>query len=112
MSPLGHRRFPHCPRPGSRWRKQCGCLGCRSPGWGVGVRRWERGVVDGSHLVIHEPVRYLDWTWRDGTGDYTGLAGSGKAEFMAPNLEQYGVLGRLSGTIRDAQPASQSPSQR
>jgi hypothetical protein len=69
-------------------------------------------VVDGSHLVIHEPVRYLDWTWRDGTGDYTGLAGSGKAEFMAPNLEQYGVLGRLSGTIRDAQPASQSPSQR
>ena len=71
-----------------------------------------RFVIHGSHLVTHEPVRYPDWTWGEGTGDYAGYAGSGRAEFVAPNLERYGVLGRLSGTIRSAPPASPSPSQR
>src|SRR6478672_1713385 len=51
--------------------------------------------IEGSHLVIHEPVRYLTWTWQKGTDDYAGYSGSGTAEFIAPNLERYGVLGRL-----------------
>ena len=68
--------------------------------------------LEGDHLVIHEPVRYLHWTWRGGTGDYAGLAGSGKAEFILPNEERYGVLGRLSGSIRNAPTASPSPSHR
>jgi hypothetical protein len=63
-------------------------------------------VIHGSHLVTHEPVRYPDWTWGEGTGDYAGYAGSGRAEFVAPNLERYGVLGRISGTIRSAPPAA------
>ena len=66
--------------------------------------------IQGSHLVIHEPVRYLDWTWRKGSDDYAGYGGSGKAEFIAPNLERYGVLGRLSGTIRNAPQVGSSPS--
>jgi hypothetical protein len=69
-------------------------------------------VIIGSHLVVHEPVRYLDWTWREGTDDYAHLAASGKAQFIAPNLERYGVLGRLTGTIRNLPPGSASPSQR
>jgi hypothetical protein len=69
-------------------------------------------VIDGSHLIVHEPLRHLNWTWRNGTGDYAGLAGSGDAEFIAPNLQRYGVLGRLVGTLRATIPASPSPSQR
>ena len=62
--------------------------------------------------MVHGPVRYLDWTWKEGAGDYAGLAGSGKAEFIAPDLERYGILGRLSGTIRPAPHASPSASLR
>jgi hypothetical protein len=66
--------------------------------------------IQASHLVIHEPVRYLDWTWQKGTDDYAGYTGSGKAQFIYPKPELYGVLGQLSGTIRSAPSASQTPS--
>ena len=66
--------------------------------------------IEGDHLVIHEPVRYLNWTWRRGTGDYAGFTGSGKAQFIYPKPELYGVLGQLSGTIRNASTGAPSPS--
>lgn len=69
-----------------------------------------RFEIEGDHLVIHEPVRYLNWTWRRGTGDYAGFTGSGKAQFIYPKPELYGVLGQLSGTIRNASTGAPSPS--
>jgi hypothetical protein len=71
-----------------------------------------RFVITGSHLAVHRLVHYLDWAWSEGTGDYASLAGSGKAEFIAPDLDRYGVLGRLSGTIRRAPSADQTRSRR
>jgi len=66
--------------------------------------------IQASHLVIHEPVRYLDGTWQKGTDDYAGYTGAGKAQFIYPKPELYGILGQLSGTIRDAVTTSPSPS--
>jgi hypothetical protein len=68
-------------------------------------------VIHGAHLVVHEPVRYLDWTWGGRHRDYADAAGTGKAEFIAPNLNRYGVLGWLSGMIRTEAQASPNPSQ-
>jgi hypothetical protein len=69
-------------------------------------------VLEGDHLVKHEPLVDVNWTWRRGTGDYAGLAGSGTAEFIAPDRKRYGILGRLSGTVRSGSSASPSPSKR
>jgi hypothetical protein len=91
-------------------------------GWPSGRRRAGRSFtfqgdrghfeIQASHLVIHEPVRYMDWTWQKGIEDYASYAGSGKAQFIYPKPELYAVLGQLSGTIRSAPTASPSPSHR
>jgi hypothetical protein len=54
-------------------------------------------VSDSVHRVTH------------GTRDYAGEAGSGKAEFIAANLDRYGVPGRLSGKIRTQPKPARTP---
>ena len=56
--------------------------------------------------------RCVIWTGRGGAAPaiYAGFTGSGKAEFLYPEPELYGILGRLSGNIRNAPMPSLTPS--
>ena len=50
------------------------------PGWAFSFQGG-RGTfaIVGHHLVLHGPLRYLDWTLEGGTRGYAGLTGSGTA---------------------------------
>lgn len=73
------------------------------PGWAFSFQG-SRGTfaIIGHHLVLHGPLRYLDWTLEGGTRGYAGLTGSGTAEFLYPEPHLNGILGRLSGQLQTA----------